>query len=349
MPKVKISTIIFAVLFGIGAIVTFGLEIYLIIKNSTLSSVESGLFSTIEFALSIGFGWFIQGIESEKKFKDSLKDYAFSAHRRISDINKAMNRLILNIDNYIKNHSSDANTNLFESTKLIAEGVIDTIESAKKDWADVIGEELLKKEKIKELEQEETLLLSQQLKPSSDPELKQKILELRNEIENIRSELPILLRDDELNMFPRAGRFSDLVFRHYYLEIAAKSTMTFLAFSVDETTVIEIEKLVAREPFYLVFDSGMSQTVPSIYDKNDVYVLSIPNPFEDSGIYGNDYTYTFYILLGAVTKTTDTLSVEPQSIGRIPLNDLSFKVVDLGYRKDVYITIPADVKSLAFG
>ncbi len=349
MSKPRISTIIFAFLFGIGAIVTFGLEIYLIVKNSTLSAIESGLFSSIEFALSIGFGWIMQGIESEKKFKDSIRDYAFSAYRRITDINKAMNRLLINIDEYIRQHSTDTNATLFESTKLIAEGVIDTIESAKKDWADVIGEELLKKEKLMELEQKEAFLNSQQIRPSSDPEVKQKIQELRTEIQNIRSELPILLRDDEQNMLPRAGRFSDLVFQHYYLEIASKSTMTFLAFSIDKTIEFDYQKFITREPFYVAQDSGMSQTVSSIFDKDDLYVSTIPNPFENAGIFGNDFTHTFSLLLGVVTGAIDTLSADPQLIDRIVLTNLEINVVDFENRKDVYFTIPANVKSLAFG
>ena len=64
-----------------------------IISPTAISNqTENVLYSAFEIILSLYIGYFIQRVDSMKQFEDRLKQYGFSAYRRIMDIRKSIDR-----------------------------------------------------------------------------------------------------------------------------------------------------------------------------------------------------------------------------------------------------------------
>jgi hypothetical protein len=55
-------------------------------SGSDTTPLETGLFNVLQFILTAGFGWFGTRALSRGEFEQSLRRFAVSAYRRISDI-----------------------------------------------------------------------------------------------------------------------------------------------------------------------------------------------------------------------------------------------------------------------
>lgn len=174
---------ILSVVFGAGAILIFMLEI---IYSNNATTLETSLFSTLEFGFSIGLGWTLQKIDSKRQFQESLRAYGFSAHRRIKDIEKALIRLQNKIIVMTKRSATETIREI-EGLELIVEGIMDTAKSSMVDWADVIGDDVKKQEQLQELEKQ-----YQQLSMKDEGQ-SQELSVLKNKIEELRSDIPMLL------------------------------------------------------------------------------------------------------------------------------------------------------------
>jgi len=106
---------------------------------------------------SIAIGWVLQRIQSRDDFRKSIKQFAISAYRRILDIEKAVSRLSgVLIDDTVK-RSPDEVIRMKALYKLV-EGISDTVNSSAADWADILDQEIKKKDKIQELEEQRIIL-----------------------------------------------------------------------------------------------------------------------------------------------------------------------------------------------
>ena len=75
-------------IFGGGAVALFVAEI----STAGTTPREASLFRALEFIAAIVLGWLLQRIAAREEFSKSLREYAISAYRRISDIQKSVER-----------------------------------------------------------------------------------------------------------------------------------------------------------------------------------------------------------------------------------------------------------------
>jgi hypothetical protein len=155
--------------------------------NST--RLETSLFSIIQFILALAFSWILARISLKEEFRKSQKSFAIAAYRRITEIDAAIERLIDRTSSHIRIGHPETKKEL-DVILEISLGVRESIKSSISDWADIIGEEIVTINKIKELQEEKFM---QPLR-STDYNTKDKIIELNNKIEEMLSSLPTPLR-----------------------------------------------------------------------------------------------------------------------------------------------------------
>ena len=92
------------VAFGVFVVFEIVLFVMRIIRpTAETNETENVLYSTFEIVFSLYIGYFIQRIDSMRQFQGRLKQYGFSAYRRIMDIRKSVDRSINAIDRMYKN------------------------------------------------------------------------------------------------------------------------------------------------------------------------------------------------------------------------------------------------------
>ncbi len=176
----------FAIILGLLTAGTLLLEIYKSGTNTT--KVETTLFGALQFIFSIGFAWLIATIVSEKEFLRSQKHFAIAAFRRIKEIEKAVQRLLLRTSERQDNASEDT----IQELKVIREismGISETIKSSIADWADIIGEELETIHEIEELKIEQEAVISDSL-----PNDKQDIEKIKADLKRNEEKLTDLIK-----------------------------------------------------------------------------------------------------------------------------------------------------------
>lgn len=149
-------------------------------SGGSITNKEQALISTLQLLSSVWFGWVIANISSEQAFLEKQKKFAFSAYRRIKEIEIALGRLFGRVDAKIGNGGS---TSELDVVKEIALSLQTTVQSSKADWADIIGEEIQTLEKIERLGETE-------LTPNSDVREKTKKL-----IQKLPESLKVQARD----------------------------------------------------------------------------------------------------------------------------------------------------------
>ncbi len=140
-----------AVVLGILAVGTILLEIALTDDQTT--KLESALFGILQFIFSIGFAWVIARVSMKAEFIASQKKFAISAFRRIREIHLGVRRLRSRLQQQLPFSTKDTRHEL-DVVEAIASGVADSIQSSMADWSEVIGEEIVKLERIQELRSE---------------------------------------------------------------------------------------------------------------------------------------------------------------------------------------------------
>lgn len=140
----------FVVVFGLLTVGTVLLQVYKSGANTT--KVETTLFGILQFVFSIVFAWLIATTTSEREFVQSQKQFAIAAFRRIKEIEKGVQRLLLRVSEKQERVSGD----ILQELNVIREisiGINETIKSSIADWADIIGEELQTIQKIEEIQE----------------------------------------------------------------------------------------------------------------------------------------------------------------------------------------------------
>lgn len=181
----------------VSTVATIVVEILVSGKKTT--SLETSLFGILQFVFSLSFAWILSRISARRRFKESQKQFAISAYRRIVEIDKGIERLLSRTDSQIES-ADEENAQELEVIREICRGMQKTIKSSVADWGDIIGEEIEKVERIQSIKE-----ASDDSSGSPDGDLDEK----GEEIERLKSGLPPSLRllvDDYLDSPARRAR-----------------------------------------------------------------------------------------------------------------------------------------------
>jgi hypothetical protein len=303
--KTPITDYIFLVIFGLGAIAVFVVQLN---SSTPPTQREAILYSFFEIGLSLGFGWILQRIDSRKQFQENLKQFAWSAHRRITDIEKSVRSMEESISQMRLSYPKDKIHEL-DILRAIAEGMDNTVVSSKADWAEIIGEELSTKEEIERLQKELQVLKEQQKKSEDKTLTNQHIEEVNRKITTLVSDLPEWLRISshewrfEDDSYPREGRLNQTVLDHYLSEATTHSCITIDVDPFVDLTVPEnLNRVIQGKPFSIRVDRGMGNQLAFLIDKDGDPIGEIRNPF--STIYSNDFVVSLIAIIGSITKTS---------------------------------------------
>ena len=157
------------------------------------TKLETVLFNILQFLLAVGFAWFSTRAIVRGEFEVSLKRFAVSAYRRISDIENIVASLKSKVaEMRAKNPERDSHD--LELIEAIVHDTARIISSSRADWSDVIGEEMLALETIRRLESEKAEIkispATSVTKPDSDFRVKQ----IDQKIDTLVSRLPAPLQ-----------------------------------------------------------------------------------------------------------------------------------------------------------
>lgn len=180
-----------AIILLILTVIVIGLQIYYSGSNST--KLETSLFSVLQFILSLGFSWLLARITLQSEFKKSQKNFAIAAYRRILEINNAIERLINRVNSHMKNSGPELSHEL-DVISEVTLGVRESIQSSVADWADIIGEEIEKINRIQKLKEQKFEQTSQIKDLDSGQSIDKILSQLNEQINGLESSLPATLR-----------------------------------------------------------------------------------------------------------------------------------------------------------
>lgn len=192
-PRSSNYELIAAVSLGILAIGGFAFQALTL--NEKTTRLETVLFSTLQFLLTVGFGWFSTRAVSRNEFESSLKRFAVSAYRRISDIEEMVQRLQSKIGT-MRTERANSDCADLDIVSAIVEDTVQVVNSSRDDWADVIGDELLAMETIKHLETEKSEIKAEPNIMESTADLDSKVKKIDERINELISSLPARLQYD---------------------------------------------------------------------------------------------------------------------------------------------------------
>lgn len=185
--------LIAAIVLGVIAVGSFALQAFTLSDRTT--KLETVLFNTLQFLLTIGFAWFSTRAISRNEFEANLKRFAVSAYRRISDIEDIVQRLQARISSMRVERSEQDSYDL-DVIGAIVDDTAQVINSSIADWADVIGEELIAIETIKRLETEKAEIKAEPITSGNTTELDARVKKIDDKIDGLLSALPARLQFD---------------------------------------------------------------------------------------------------------------------------------------------------------
>lgn len=295
--KRNIWDFLFTVVFTGAAILLFILEI----QAAQVSELNDALFGALEFILSIAGGFFLQRIAAREEFQKNLKQFALSAYRRITDIRKSMARLHDEIVRMRTSHPQDTVHEL-DVLGVLADEVRNTVNSSVYDWADIIGDEIKKAERIEQLEAE-IRSVQTPLAVTASQETVERMRSIQTEVDSLRSELPLFLemaaRGQE-EILPREGRRSPALHQYYLLSIETIGAIHLIVNPLIERSPENIERIEHGNPYQIVEDPAMNTWHVALLDNNGEWLGEVLNPFEDAGVYHNDFTVTLFEILSSI-------------------------------------------------
>jgi len=289
--KQNAFNIIGAIVLGLLLLVSMVLELANLSANTT--KLETGLFNIINLVLSLGFSWLLTRIVTKAEFEESQKRFAISAYRRTTDIAKALDSLIIQIDN-IRVDFPRGRLNELGLLTTVATNIQDTVTSSTDDWVDIIGEELRKKEKLQELREKRSAALSST--PDNSDREKQ-LQELEHQIEQLQSGLPYLLQRPDEDLLPREGRMSNRAWQYFVDSIKNYGYILLKIWSRIELNENNINALIVnKRHVFRIVEPGMFKTLLFVDSIGEVDCDSI------GGVYSRDYVFTLTNLLAPIGK-----------------------------------------------
>jgi hypothetical protein len=183
-----------AIVLGILALVAFGLQIATISATQIATQRETALFGALEFILTVGFAWFSTRAISRQEFERSLRRFAISAYRRVSDIESMLKQLHEDVGGMIIGESESRPRSDLKVIATAVASVKSVIHSSIADWADVIGDELRMITRIALLETEKRQLSTEAVaEVGNGPQggsVQSRAEELQEKINELRAKLP---------------------------------------------------------------------------------------------------------------------------------------------------------------
>jgi hypothetical protein len=181
--------LIAAAVLGLLSIAAFGIQAESF--DETTTARETALFGALQFILTLGFGWMSTRAATRIEFAASLRQFALSAYRRISDIESILLRMLRKTTEIRALEAGERRPDL-DLIQAMLEDAAQVVVSSRADWSDVIGEELLTLETVKSLENQREELEQSPTPQSGAPDERLRALDER--IDRLVAELPVQLR-----------------------------------------------------------------------------------------------------------------------------------------------------------
>lgn len=336
--KENITNYIFLFIFALGIMLIYLVQLKY--PDPQPNPREEILYNAFEAFFSIGIGWVLQRISSRKEFQESLKQFALSAYRRISDIEKSVNRIKNAIEKARASYSREKVHEL-DILSIVAEELSSTVNSSIADWIDVIGEELSKKERIVELQKEQQTLKSVVSNNPDRLDANNRIKELQEEIDTLKSKLPYLLKENIIRPNYSSTEAINFVVDHFHRESRSHSCITIQVGTNDAN----LEKMLdAIIPVSVVLSISLMQSDLYLLSKNGETVGRIINPFPK--IEDTDFVNALVSVLGTVTKLTSSLSDDVIFSKPLVLNKARIRKISNGILE---LAIPAEDENFSAG
>jgi len=172
-------------------------NIYLIVVNETITPLENALLTILFFIASISFSGLFTYISAENSFKQSQKEFGYSAYRRTKELEQFIDLYQISLEEASDVISSTNDPivvrSKFFSLKMLSEYIRSTINSSIDDWSQIIGEDLEKISKIEEYsvkleELQHEISLSNEV--DNQKYIDDRIIEVKREIESLESQIP---------------------------------------------------------------------------------------------------------------------------------------------------------------
>jgi len=281
--------------------------IELIVPDIQANSTIKVLIEAWKVASSLSIAWFTQKYLSRLAYFGNLKERALGAYRRISDIQKSVDMLGLEITQ-MNGKAENINKTQLRGVQFGVELIKVTVLSSIADWTDVIGEDLVNKEKLENLQKMERSIETGL--PNDGEESKAKKLdEIRKEINDLRETLPYLLRFENLGLeddYPRGGRVSPLITQFFLSSLRANKAiyLTLEAMGVHEGDFSDLTK---KEPFTVSEDVAAGTSHLVVHDSSGEWIGEVINPFDQ--VYTRDFIVSLEEALsiaGAPSPTMDS-------------------------------------------
>jgi len=327
-------------LFGIAGILVYGVQ--LVFPNPQPNPRETTLYTVLQLIISISFGWILQRIDSRRQYQQSLRQFALSAYRRISDIEKSVKKIKVTIVEKRINYPKDKAHEL-DILEVVVEELGNTVNSSILDWADIIGEEISKKEKIELLQIEQQELKSRLYNKSKDDETLQRLEEVREEINSLRSDLPLLLQKDLSTTSDILVRSPYDVVNHYSKEAEMYSFIRFHIKLYDFGDGVNIEAIRQGSPYAVILHHHDTTFRIRVIDKNGNLIGEIENPFP--AFRHEDFVSGFIGVINAVTNL-DGLSHQINLANPLVLKNANISTINEKYME---LIIPAKWGDFAGG
>jgi hypothetical protein len=342
--KNNLKDLIFLVMLSLGAIYNFYSEI----QATNPSQQTNSLFRALEFIFSLGIGWCLQRISSREEFQESLHKFAFSAYRRIKDIDRSVNKISSEIRQMRFNYPIERVHEL-DLIGVLAEEMNNTVNSSIADWGDIIGDDLKKKERIDELENEKLALTVKGIYSQNNTEINEKISEVKYEIQNLRAELPYIpnIKDEG---YPRGGRISTVIMQSLISNIETSSCIFLKVANISELSKNQIANLINNQSISFCVEQVMIHLHFGAFDKDFKRLGEVENPFSESDVYGNDYVVTVMDLLNPVIIKSGEPTGGPSffSIPNVEFHG-GFSPNDFNNTNIFYVKVPLTIPMIAKG
>ncbi len=138
----------FSVLLGVLAGATLITQV--LSAGTKTTTIETALFSVLQFVFSLGFAWLLTRMAARREFIESQKAFAIAAYRRINEIDEGVERILARTKSQKRGASAGSQSDL-EVLAAIAQGVRASIKSSIADWGDIIGDEITTIQRIEQI------------------------------------------------------------------------------------------------------------------------------------------------------------------------------------------------------
>ncbi|MFQ5922110.1 MAG: hypothetical protein ACE5M4_04645 [Anaerolineales bacterium] len=266
-----------------------------VIARGTLGDGAASVASleVVEFLISVGIGWVLQRLYSREQFRKELQSYGYSAYRRINDMRRSVTRFDRQVKKRLREEASSTR-HVYELFQEIANSMSDTVRSSVADWAEIVGDEILRAERLRDLELEKA---STEASSEFDGgmEADETIQQVEQEISRLRDDLPLYLQlavQGQSDILPRGGRKSRVIEDHFNLSDDAIGGILLEVQSFAELTDDAVALLRKGVPYAFYEDVAAGTSHLVLVDRDSKELGEIINSFEDSGVYHRDFIET---------------------------------------------------------